>query len=187
MVDCDQGPVEGACGSVGQPGRVAVRIAHQEVGFLPCLQLLFSFYRYVWDPESIKTNRVARARFEYLPGRSLFTLAIDAQQEWMISAVRADHDMDNIKLAQQTSKTDNYEVSADYQLDYLIVEGHCLDEVTMQPPRGLQFDLGTTSHPHVYDTIVMANLGYFQLKAAPGAWNLQLHEGLSEQLYNIIE
>lgn len=31
----------------------------------------------------------------------------------------------------------------------------------------------------------MANLGYFQLKAAPGAWILQLREGKSKDIYEI--
>ena len=36
-----------------------------------------------------------------------------------------------------------------------------------------------------FDTIVMANLGYFQLKAAPGAWMLRLREGRSSEIYTI--
>lgn len=36
------------------------------------------------------------------------------------------------------------------------------------PPRGLQLHLGTSDNPHQVDTLVMSNLGYFQLKAAPG-------------------
>ena len=36
--------------------------------------------------------------------------------------------------------------------------GHCFDATTMQPPRGLQFILGTPSHPAIVDTITMANL-----------------------------
>ncbi|CAI5944540.1 unnamed protein product [Closterium sp. NIES-65] len=35
------------------------------------------------------------------------------------------------------------------------------------------------------DTIVMANLGYFQLKAAPGLWLLQLAPGRSQTLYQL--
>lgn len=31
----------------------------------------------------------------------------------------------------------------------------------------------------------MSNLGYFQLKSAPGAWTLQLAPGRSRQLYHI--
>ena len=31
----------------------------------------------------------------------------------------------------------------------------------------------------------MSNLGYFQLKSAPGAWTLQLAPGRSKQLYRM--
>ena len=44
-------------------------------------------------------------------------------------------------------------------------------------PRGVQLWLGTESEPHARDTLVMSNLGYFQLKAQPGAWNLSLAPG----------
>ena len=44
-------------------------------------------------------------------------------------------------------------------------------------PRGLQLYLGTAQQPHQLDTLVMSNLGYFQLKAAPGVWDLQLAPG----------
>lgn len=35
------------------------------------------------------------------------------------------------------------------------------------------------------DTIVMANLGYFQLKANPGEWLLRLRQGRSADIYDI--
>lgn len=35
------------------------------------------------------------------------------------------------------------------------------------------------------DTIVMANLGYFQLKANPGAWILRLRQGRSSDIFDI--
>merc|ERR1712227_215778 len=37
------------------------------------------------------------------------------------------------------------------------------------------------------DTIVMANLGYFQFKANPGYWNLRLRPGPSNEIYKIEE
>lgn len=47
--------------------------------------------------------------------------------------------------------------------------GHCYElGPRLSPPRGLQLVLGTRQQPHLVDTIVMANLGYFQLKANPG-------------------
>lgn len=49
-------------------------------------------------------------------------------------------------------------VTAEYELEHLLLEGHCLDTVTGLPPQGLQFTLGTKNKPVVVDTIVMANL-----------------------------
>ncbi len=66
------------------------------------------------------------------------------------------------------------------------MEGHAYDILNGQPPRGLQFNLGTASDPFKYDTIVMANLGYFQLKSSPGMWYLQLREGRSKDIYEIV-
>lgn len=52
-------------------------------------------------------------------------------------------------------------------------------------PRGVQLHLGSRKQPHLQDTLVMSNLGYFQLKSAPGAWTLQLAPGRSKDLYSI--
>lgn len=63
-------------------------------------------------------------------------------------------------------------VAAEYELEHLLLEGHCFDVSSGQPPRGLQFTLGTASEPVIVDTIVMANLVGFQPKQS---WN-QLEE-----------
>lgn len=76
-------------------------------------------------------------------------------------------------------------VAAEYELEHLLLEGHCFDVSSGQPPRGLQFTLGTASEPVIVDTIVMANLGYFQLKANPGAWILKMRKGRSDEIYKI--
>ena len=49
-------------------------------------------------------------------------------------------------------------VVAEFQLENILLDGHCFDENSGSPPRGLQFTLGTRSEPNMYDTIVMANL-----------------------------
>lgn len=43
--------------------------------------------------------------------------------------------------------------------------------------------LGTKRNPHLVDTLVMANLGYWQMKVSPGVWYLQLAPGRSSDLY----
>lgn len=70
-------------------------------------------------------------------------------------------------------------------LKHDISSGHAKDSRTNGPPRGLQFVLGTKPDPSLYDTITMANLGYLQLKANPGIWDLRLREGRSTSLYDI--
>ena len=39
-----------------------------------------------------------------------------------------------------------------------LLSGHCYDSASGQPPRGLQFVLGSDANPAMVDTIVMANL-----------------------------
>lgn len=101
-------------------------------------------------------------------------------ENWLVEVVRSVYDLDNIKLIDI-----NGPVHSEYELEYLLLEGHCFDSNTGSPPRGLQITLGTKDKPIVVDTIVMANLGYFQLKANPGAWILRLRHGKSEEIYDI--
>jgi hypothetical protein len=45
--------------------------------------------------------------------------------------------------------------------------------------------LGTAQRGPLYETTVMSNLGYFQLKANPGVWQLRLREGRSKEIFAI--
>ncbi|EHB15938.1 UDP-glucose:glycoprotein glucosyltransferase 1 [Heterocephalus glaber] len=146
---------------------------------------LKSFYRYVLEPEISFTsdNNFAKgpiAKFLDMPQSPLFTLNLNTPESWMVESVKTPYDLDNIYLVEVDSV-----VAAEYELEYLLLEGHCYDITTGQPPRGLQFTLGTSANPVIVDTIVMANLGYFQLKANPGAWILRLRKGRSEDIYRI--
>ncbi|KAH0517336.1 UDP-glucose:glycoprotein glucosyltransferase 2 [Microtus ochrogaster] len=145
-----------------------------------------SFYRFVLEPELISganngPSHGPVAKFLDIPESHLLTLNMITPEGWLVETVRSNCDLDNINL-KDTERT----VSAEYELEYLLLEGHCFDMTTEQPPQGLQFTLGTKSNPAVVDTIVMANLGYFQLKANPGAWILKLREGKSEDIYEIV-
>ncbi|XP_061697975.1 UDP-glucose:glycoprotein glucosyltransferase 2 isoform X2 [Syngnathoides biaculeatus] len=121
------------------------------------------------------------ARFTELPESPLLTLNMITPEGWMVQALRSPHDLDNIHLEEVSGS-----VTAEYELEHLLLEGHCFDLSTGQPPRGLQFTLGTNRDRIMYDTIVMANLGYFQLKANPGAWMLRVRKGRSEDIYQIL-
>ncbi|XP_054470718.1 UDP-glucose:glycoprotein glucosyltransferase 2 isoform X2 [Anoplopoma fimbria] len=147
---------------------------------------LKSFYRFVLesDVNFLANNTVSPgpvARFMELPESPLLTLNMITPESWMVQAVSSPHDLDNIHLQEV-----NGVVTAEYELEHLLLEGHCFDLSTGQPPRGLQFTLGVSRDPLMYDTIVMANLGYFQLKANPGAWILKLRKGRSEDIYQVL-
>uniref|UniRef100_A0A8B9KSK2 UDP-glucose glycoprotein glucosyltransferase 2 n=1 Tax=Astyanax mexicanus TaxID=7994 RepID=A0A8B9KSK2_ASTMX len=158
-------------------------VAKYTLSFLQCVS--GSFYRFVMEAEvsflgndTMSTGPVAR--FTEIPESPLLTLNMITPESWMVEAVRSPHDLDNIHL-QEVSGV----VNAEYELEYLLLEGHCFDMSSGQPPRGLQFTLGMKQDPLMQDTIVMANLGYFQLKANPGAWILRLRKGRSEDIYQI--
>nr|XP_057938366.1 UDP-glucose:glycoprotein glucosyltransferase 2 isoform X2 [Doryrhamphus excisus] len=147
---------------------------------------LKSFYSFVLESDItfLANDTVSAgpvARFTELPESPLLTLNMITPEGWMVQALRSPHDLDNIHLLEVSGA-----VTAEYELEHLLLEGHCFDLSTGQPPRGLQFTLGTSRDPLMYDTIVMANLGYFQLKANPGAWTLRLRKGRSEDIYQIL-
>ncbi|XP_063005624.1 UDP-glucose:glycoprotein glucosyltransferase 2 isoform X3 [Melospiza melodia melodia] len=146
---------------------------------------LKSFYRFVLEPElnyGINKHLPSEpvAKFLELPESPLLTLNMITPESWLVEAVNSSCDLDNIHLQEIKGA-----VIAEYELEYILLEGHCFDVTTGQPPRGLQFTLGTEKNPVMVDTIVMANLGYFQLKANPGAWMLRLRKGRSEEIYQV--
>ncbi|XP_026784150.3 UDP-glucose:glycoprotein glucosyltransferase 2 isoform X1 [Pangasianodon hypophthalmus] len=148
---------------------------------------LKSFYHFVMEADMAFLGNDTlspgpMARFTEIPESPLLTLNMITPESWMVEAVQSPYDLDNIHL-QEVSGV----VNAEYELEYLLLEGHCFDLSTGQPPRGLQFTLGMKQEPLMHDTIVMANLGYFQLKANPGAWILRLRKGRSEDIYQIQE
>lgn len=144
-----------------------------------------NFYRYVVEPEvQFQTNGKLGegpiSKFTGLPVNSLLTQNIQVPENWLVEAVHSVYDLDNIKLSEIGGP-----VHSEYELEYLLLEGHCFDSNSGAPPRGLQVTLGTQKSPAIVDTIVMANLGYFQLKANPGVWELRLREGKSADIYDI--
>uniref|UniRef100_A0A182QRW2 UDP-glucose:glycoprotein glucosyltransferase n=1 Tax=Anopheles farauti TaxID=69004 RepID=A0A182QRW2_9DIPT len=144
-----------------------------------------TFYRFVVEPELHFTpdGRLSAgpsAKFVGLPANPLLTQSLNVPENWLVEVVRSVYDLDNIKLSEI-----NGPVHSEYELEYLLLEGHCFDSTTGSPPRGLQITLGTEDRPIIVDTIVMANLGYFQLKANPGAWILKLRHGKSADIYDI--
>ncbi len=146
-----------------------------------------SYYRAVLEPEllfSADGSLLAGpfARFANLPEEPILTMHYHIPDNWVIEPVKSVYDLDNIKLA----AVDSGNVNSEFELEYLLLEGHCFEALTGNPPRGLQLTIGTEKRPFVGDTIVMANLGYLQLKSNPGKWFLNLREGRSADIFDIV-
>ena len=144
------------------------------------------FYRHVleskpkFDAEGSHVDLAAS--FEGLPKQALLNLALDVPPAWLVAPKESIHDLDNIKLDAIKSGAD---INAIYALEHILIEGHSRDMTSGQPPRGVQLLLGTESQHHSADTLVMANVGYFQFKANPGYWNIGLKAGRSQQIFTI--
>jgi UDP-glucose:glycoprotein glucosyltransferase len=105
---------------------------------------------------------------------------------WLVRPIESVHDLDNIKLSSLQGDAARHGVEALFQLQNILVQGHAREAHTSMPPRGVQYVLGTPATPHMVDTITMTNLGYIQLKADAGVWELRLRAGRSSDVYELL-
>ncbi|KAJ0317552.1 hypothetical protein COL5a_011120 [Colletotrichum fioriniae] len=142
------------------------------------------FFRYVLESEPTFDEagkvRALEASFKSLPSEALLNAGMDVPPSWLVAPKVSPFDPDNIKLSSIKSN-----VHASYELESILIEGHSREGGQSQPPRGAQVVLGTEKEPHFADTLIMANLGYFQFKANPGFYNIKLKEGRSTEIYTI--
>ncbi|KAI1175297.1 UDP-glucose:glycoprotein glucosyltransferase [Nemania sp. FL0916] len=143
------------------------------------------FYRHVLQSEpSFDDAGILRpqgATFKGLPSEALLNLGMDISPAWLVAAKDSVHDLDNLKLSSVKS-----DIEAIYELENILIEGHSRQIPGGAAPRGVQLLLGTERDPHFADTIIMANVGYFQFKANPGYYNINLQEGKSSDIFDII-
>ncbi|KAI9184495.1 killer toxin resistant protein [Blastocladiella emersonii ATCC 22665] len=123
-------------------------------------------------------NGIPAAKFHGLPN-ILYTLAMQTPHPWVVEATASPLDLDNIVVPRGGA-------GAEFALTALLVEGSAEDTATGQPPAGTQFVLKQSRGVRA-ETIVMNNLGYFQLKARPGLWQLGLREGRSAEVYRAVD
>lgn len=145
------------------------------------------FYRYSsrLKPEFDKSGNLAKpiVKFEDMPVEPLLTLATDVPQAWVVMPTFSPYDLDNLRLSQIDSVK---HVHAELELKSLLIEGHAIDQALKTSPRGLQLNLDSGNETSKADTIVMANLGYYQLKSSPGMWNLKIRSGRSRDFYDLV-
>ncbi|PCH03602.1 UDP-glucose:Glycoprotein Glucosyltransferase [Penicillium occitanis (nom. inval.)] len=144
------------------------------------------FYRHVLESEpTFDENRALErpeASFTGLPQDALLTLGMDVPSSWLVAPKYSIHDLDNIKLS---AIKDGSDVDAIYELEHILIEGHSSDTTLRSPPRGVQLLLETEKGSFFADTLIMANLGYFQFKAQPGFWKIELKEGRSRDIFEL--
>ncbi|KAF8155695.1 UDP-glucose:glycoprotein glucosyltransferase-domain-containing protein [Crassisporium funariophilum] len=145
------------------------------------------FYRYNLIPAQSfdhEGNEVqAKAIFEDIPVDPIYTLAMDVPTAWLVRPREALYDLDNIQLGKLFPGDTS--VDAVFDLDYLVVEGHARDASTNSAPRGVQLQLVTNDATPVDDTQIVANLGYFQFKAKPGVFQLEIRAGRGRQIFKL--
>lgn len=150
------------------------------------------FYRFS-SPQRLEFDSDGRViapelRFFGMPEEAVLTLGLDAPASWLTMPMEAIYDLDNIRLADVPSTSRAKGVKAVYELKHLLIEGHARELVAgsaVSVPRGLQLLLETPDESKSLDTIVMANLAYFQFKAQPGLWKLRIRPGRSDELYEM--
>jgi UDP-glucose:glycoprotein glucosyltransferase len=139
------------------------------------------FYRFIFPTQpSFSKEGILKENtqhFSRLPVGPTLTLGMDVPEAWLVRPYKSPFDLDNIKLSTHVNQVD-----AEFTLSYILVQGHA-QESSGEPPKGMQFVLGTPTHPDLVDTITMANLGYFQLKAQAGVWKLNIRQGRSADIY----
>ena len=142
------------------------------------------FYRYVLDSKPSFDDSGALqslgASFNGVPQDALLTVGMDTPPAWLVAPKVSIHDLDNIILSSIQS-----DVEAVYELENILIEGHSREIPGGAAPRGAQLVLGTQREPHFADTIIMANLGYFQFKANPGFYKIDLQKGRSSEIFKI--
>ena len=176
--------------------RVTVYLVPPPGGSLTSLPIK-SFFRYVL-PATLSENRTALVRprgvFAWLPSSTILTLKLAVPEPWNVQVSSASADCDNLKVQA------NDHIPVEFSLKDLLVAGSCVDVTRGSStfPNGLQLALSalgdgnntttaTTASPTLHDTLVMNNLGYWQLKAQPGVWSVHLASGSrSAEIFEVL-
>ena len=159
------------------PDEVTIRVVLNPRAALQDLPLK-SYYRYALPPATLDVDPLVV--ITNVPTHKTFTTHVDFPEPWMVTTHKAKYDLDNLILKDIKEKV----VSAEYRLESILITGHVSDvDKDQTPARGTQLileDKNTAVNP---GTIVMSNLGYFQLPSSPGRHRLSLRAGASADIF----
>ncbi|KAK1753533.1 UDP-glucose:glycoprotein glucosyltransferase [Echria macrotheca] len=147
------------------------------------------FYRYVFDsaPKFDDKGSVQdiSAKFSGVPSETLLIAGMDVPPAWLVTSKVSVDDLDNLRIKDIKARRNTEHIEAIYELENILIEGHSRELPGGNPPRGVQLVLATEKDSHFSDTIIMANLGFFQFKANPGVYSLRLKEGRSSDIFEM--
>ncbi|AEO67685.1 glycosyltransferase family 24 protein [Thermothielavioides terrestris NRRL 8126] len=147
------------------------------------------FYRYVLQssPSFDEDGKVKAlsANFASVPEDTLLVAGMDVPPAWLVTSKVSVDDLDNLRIKDIKARRGTAHVEAVYELENILIEGHSREVPSGQPPRGVQLVLSTEKDSHFADTIIMANIGYFQFKANPGVYSIRLKEGRSSDIFTL--
>ena len=149
-----------------------------------------SYFRFV-IPGSVQPMAV----FSGIPQGQILTMTSDVPESWdvQMKASSIGTDVDNLVSRCDGAKPEAAgcvdETKVLFRLKGILVAGQCYDQTgsRMEPPNGLQLVLRRPDGTVASDTLVMRNLGYWQLKASPGAWSVGLADGRASELFEFAE
>lgn len=123
------------------------------------------------------------AEFASLVTKHTLTAAMHTLPTWLTTAHEAVHDMDNLRLADVGN---GQWCETTYILQQLYVEGQAFvlgeDGWPVAPAKGLELNvMDASGQDAMDDTIVMGNLGYFQVSGNPGVYGIRPKPGLSNE------
>ncbi|CAJ1415192.1 unnamed protein product [Effrenium voratum] len=133
---------------------------------------------------------VGRGTAEFaLSTQHTLTAAVHALPTWLVTAYEAEHDMDNLRPVDVISRGGHCQTT--YALRQLYVEGQAMilgDEGwPVATAKGMQFEItGKGALEASDDTIVMGNLGYFQVRGNPGFYGASLKPGSSNETFELV-
>jgi UDP-glucose:glycoprotein glucosyltransferase len=155
----------------------------------------------------------ATAQFTHLPRRHILTQRVDTPEAFNVQRAVSPtaQDLDNLRCDEGSTgpcgDAGTAVTTARYTVKHLLLAGQCFVAARSSSSssgasssgggsaRGLQLVLrsegssaGTTSSSTAVvssDTVVMGNLGYFQLKANPGVWHIELAAGPASDSYEL--
>ncbi|KAN0126165.1 glycosyltransferase family 24 protein [Lactarius tabidus] len=146
------------------------------------------FYRYNLIPsltfDGTGHEIPAQELFCDLPIELIYALCLDKLLLWLVRPREAFYILDNIQLGVLSGDEQQHGVEAVFELDYIIIGGHSRERGTNSPPCGLQLQLAA-HHGMPIDTLIVENLGYLQLKAAPSVYHLEIYEKCGREVFAV--